>query len=73
MAKQRILPIETMILNSLKFRFNNPKIKINDLLEWSTSEAAIDKNLRSQEGEIKMECCGVWIAVKKELDKNKPS
>jgi hypothetical protein len=71
MAKEKILPIERMILNSLKFRFNNPKIKINDLLEWNTSEATIDKNLRPNDGEIKMECCGVWIAVKSELDKSK--
>lgn len=69
--KEKILPIETMILNSLKFRFNNPKIKIEDLIEWNTSEDAIDKNLRPNEGEIKMECCGIWIAVKSELNKNK--
>lgn len=71
MAKQKILPIERMILDSLKFRFNNPKIKVDDLLEWNTSEEHIDKNLRPNEGEIKMECCGVWIAVKKELDLSK--
>lgn len=71
MKKFKTLPIETMIVNTLKFKFNNPKIKVDNILEWSTSEDQIDKNLRPDEGEIKMECCGVYIAVKKELDKTK--
>lgn len=69
MQKYKTLPIERMIVDSLRFRFNNPKIKVDDILEWSTSEETVDKNLR--EGEIKLPLCGVFVAVKKELDKSK--
>ncbi len=62
------LPIERDIVRELKTRFNNNKIKVDDILEWSTSEEAVDKNLR--EGEIKLTCAGVFLAVKKELDKS---
>lgn len=64
----KALPIEREIVSELQSRFRNRKIKVADILEWSTSEAAIDKNIR--EGEIKLQCAGVWVAVKKELDKN---
>jgi len=69
MAKFKTLPIERMIVDSLRMQFNNPKIKVDDILEWSTSEATVDKNLRI--GEIKLEVCNVYVAVKKELDKSK--
>lgn len=62
----KTLPIEKMIVADLKERFNNPKIKVNDILEWVTSEKLRDENLR--DGEIGLASCGVYIAVKKELD-----
>ncbi len=67
-TKYKTLPIERMIVDALRFRFNNPKIKVDDIQEWSTSEATVDKNLRDDEK--KLTCCGVYIAVKKALDKD---
>ena len=67
MGKFKTLPIEKMIVEHLKFELINSKIKVDDILEWSTSEATIDKNIR--EDEIKLYLCGVYVAVSKTLDK----
>lgn len=67
MKKFKTLPIEKMIVDSLKFRFNNPKIKVDDIMEWSTSESVVNSNLRDDE--VKLFICDVYVAVKKSLDK----
>lgn len=69
MKNFKTLPIERMIVDALKMRFNNPKIKVDNILEWSTSEDVVDKNLR--EDEVKLHLCGVYVAVDKTLDKSK--
>ena len=70
MAKEKLLPIEKDIVRKMQSQFNNPKIKIDDISEWSISAKVIDKNLRASEGEIRLPCCGVFIAIKSELNKN---
>ncbi len=49
MSKFKTLPIERMIVAELQSKFNNTKIKVADIMEWSTSEKQVDDNL--------------WIAV----------
>ena len=50
--------------------FNNPKLRLKDLLEWSTSEDAVKRNMES--GDVMAEVsCGIWVCVLKKHDKRK--
>jgi hypothetical protein len=53
--------VENKIIEEAKGLLANPKLKLKDLLEWSTGEAAVKKNLQAGEA--------AWIAVKTELNK----
>lgn len=64
----KILPIEKEIVNYAKSYYNNKKIKIDDILEWSSSEDVISKNLRDNEIMTKMETYGIWFAIDKKMD-----
>lgn len=68
MKKEKPLPIEKSIVFYLQRKLNNNKIKVEDILEWTTSEEMRNKNL--QEDEMPLDCCGVFVAVKKSLDKS---
>jgi sulfur transfer protein SufE len=54
--------IEKEIVVYLK-RFYNRDMKLKNLLEWSSSEKTIDKNLRDNENKYFIENMGLWIAT----------
>lgn len=68
-TRKDTLPIERMIVEDLRVRLNNPKIKVDDLMVWSTSEILLDKAIL--ENEIKIQSCGVFVAINERLDKSK--
>lgn len=57
--------LEKVIIEELKETVCNPKLKVKDLLEWSTG------NISPQEGEvlITLPKTGVNVCIKKEQDK----
>ena len=55
--------LESAILNAAKLATNNPKLRNKHLLEWSTSEAAVRKNLQPTDVILELPDPGVWIAV----------
>ncbi len=55
-----------------KKAFANPKLRLKDLLEWSTSEEVVQGNLREGEVMVAIPDLGVWVAVAKTHDKRKP-
>lgn len=63
--------LERAILNDLRLTVKNSKLPLKDLLEWSSSEEAVDKGM--QEGEVKVHLkeLGVWCAIAKVHDKRK--
>jgi len=58
--------IDRKILNELKVVARNPKIKNKDIMEWSTSEETVRKNLREDEDYYNLKSLGVHVAVKKQ-------
>jgi len=61
--------LEREIVQKARIALNNPKLRTKDLLEWSTSEAAVKKNQRPEEVTIHLPDPGVWICVAKSCDK----
>ena len=65
--------IERLILASLKALLRNKKIRLKDMLEWSTG------NVKAEDGTeivVKLKdpsVCGISVCVKKSLDKRKSS
>lgn len=57
--------LERMVLAGAKIFFNNRKLRLKDLMEWSTGE------LKPAEGEVAgyIPDPGVWVCIKQELDK----
>ena len=60
--------LERAILASAKDALNNRKLKMDDILEWSTSEAVVKKNLRDGEVALYLPDPGAWLAVSREKD-----
>jgi hypothetical protein len=62
-----MVTLERAILAGAKTLFNNPKLKLKDIMEWSSGE------IRPQGGEVAgyVEDPGVFVAIKKENDKRK--
>ncbi|HUW35248.1 MAG TPA: hypothetical protein VM223_26865 [Planctomycetota bacterium] len=62
--------LEREILAEAKVVFNNPKLRLKDILQWSSSEKVVKDNL--QAGEVMASLpIGVWICVAKAHDKRK--
>jgi high-affinity K+ transport system ATPase subunit B len=59
--------LERLICASARVVLNNRKLRVKDIMEWSTGE------INPQDGEvvIRVADLGVWVAVKKEHDKRK--
>lgn len=59
--------LERAVLSGAKVTFNNPRLRLKDIMEWSTG--AID----AQAGEVvaKVPDPGCFVCVKKEMDKRK--
>ena len=57
--------LESAITSEARRIFNNPKLRVKDLKEWSTGQ------IKSQDGEVveKMPLNGVYVAIKAECDK----
>lgn len=57
--------LESAITREARVFFNNRKLRVKDLMEWSTGE------IKPHEGEViaKLPLNGVYIAVKTECDK----
>lgn len=61
--------LERVIINELRTLVKNPKLRLKDLLEWSTSEGAVDNNLQGGEVKVHLPGIGVWCAIAKEHDR----
>ena len=63
--------VENNILWELQAVTGNYKLRLKDIMEWSTSEEHVKKNLRESEGEkmIKVGGIGVWVAYKEPVKK----
>ena len=64
-----IATLERAVLYGAKIAFNNPRLRLKDLREWSTGE------IKPHEGEVvvRVPDPGVFVAVKTENDKRKPT
>ncbi len=68
--------IEKKILNEAKVTFNNPKLQLKDIIEWSTSEVAVEDGLERDEvmallgGQV---VGGTWVAIDSCCDKRPKS
>jgi hypothetical protein len=50
----------------------NKKLRLKDILEWSTSEEAVKEGM--QEGEVMFQVpLGFWVCIPQEMDKRKPT
>ncbi len=61
--------LEKQIWMETREVFNNPKLRLKDLLEWSNREAAIKVNLEDTEVMAALPRLGVWVAVPRSCDK----
>jgi hypothetical protein len=59
--------LERAILAGMKTTFNNPKLRLKDIQEWSTGEITP----RAGEVAVFVPDPGVYVAVKTEYDKRK--
>jgi len=57
--------LEIVILAQARFITSNPRLKMADILEWSTSESNIRENLMTGEIAIFLPDPSVWIAIQK--------
>jgi hypothetical protein len=64
-----IATLEQAIVAAAQIELNNPKLRIKDIIEWSTSEKAVRKNAQEYEVVVHIPDPGVWIAVLKSADK----
>lgn len=57
--------LESAITSEARRIFDNPKLRVKDLMEWSTGQ------IKPQDGETveKMPLNGVYVAIKVECDK----
>lgn len=63
--------LERAVLAGAKLVLKNPKLKKGDIMEWSTSEEQVKKNLADDEVAVHVPDPGVWVAVGKTYDKRK--
>lgn len=63
--------LERAVLAGAKVALNNSKLRMKDIMEWNTSEAAVKKNLADDEVAVNVPDPGVWVAVGKTYDKRK--
>lgn len=64
-----VIALERRVWQEAKKVFNNPKLRLKDLQEWSTSEEAIRYRLEDGEVMAAMPQTGAWVAIPKEHDK----
>lgn len=59
--------LESLILAQAKITFRNSRLRLKDIQEWSSAE------IKPQDGEVTahLENPGVFVTVKKEMDKRR--
>lgn len=57
--------LESAICLELRRITKRPSLRIKDIMEWSTSEAAVRKNAQETEEVIHCPLNGVWAAIPK--------
>ncbi len=62
--------VERQVWKEAKVVFCNSKLRLKHILEWSTSESAVKKNLQDLEVMASVPV-GCWVAILKEHDKRK--
>ncbi len=62
--------LETKITEETREVLKNPKIRVKDIMEWKSGEIK-----EQHDGEINLQLpkLGLWVSVKKELDKRVPN
>lgn len=60
--------LERALWQKAKQVFRNPKLRLKDILEWSSSQVAVEGNLRDGEVMAKVSD-GFWVAIAKKHDK----
>jgi hypothetical protein len=64
--------IERQVWGQAKEVACNKKLRLKDILEWSTSEQVVRDNM--QEGEVVFPVSdGIWVCIPREMDKRKPA
>ena len=61
--------LEREIVGEAKRLLNNPKLKMADLLEWSSSRATVQGNLEPNDVMIEVPAFKVWAAFPKAADR----
>lgn len=61
--------LERAIVQELRTVLKNKKLTINQVLEWSTGEDQVKKNLQETDVLVHLPGMGVYCAVLKTLDK----
>lgn len=61
--------LETVILQGAKNALSNSKLRLMDIMEWSTSETKVRNGARPDEIVVYIDDPCVWIAVKIACDK----
>lgn len=64
-----IQSLERAIVSGLRLEVKNPKLTINQVLEWSTSEEQVKKNLQPTDVMVELPGLGVFCAILKSVDK----
>ena len=60
--------LESAVLKELRIVAKNNKIRLKDIMEWSTSEETVKENLRPNEEKLfHLPELKVWCAVKKDV------
>ena len=61
--------LERAVLDEAKTVLKNPKLKMKDIMEWSTSGEKVKEGCINDEIAVRCPSIGVWVAVSKTLDK----
>ncbi len=64
-----VASFERELVWALRAICQNAKIRVKDVQEWNTSEAAVRGNLRADETAVYVPTCGVWVAIPSALVK----
>ena len=61
--------VERRIWKEAKVVLSNPKLRLKDIVEWSSSEKAVKGHLLETEVMIGIPSLGVWAAILRKHDK----
>ena len=61
--------LEREIVGDAKRLLNNPKLKLADVLEWSSSKSTVERNLEPNDMMIEIPSLKLWAAFPKTTDR----